>query len=390
MIYFDNAATTYPKPESVYQAMDDFIRHSAGNPGRGTHRLSLAASQVVDDTRRLVARLFNAPSPNQVVFASNTTDAINMALHGLLRPGDHVVTTCMEHNAMVRPLRTLEGEGVRVTRVLCARDGTVEPDAVLDAMHADTRLVAMIHASNVTGTILPVQAVASRVRARGTFLLVDAAQTAGVLPIDVQAMNIDLLAFPGHKGLFGPPGIGGLVIGERVKLHPVRQGGTGTRSEEEDQPTDLPEGFETGTLNSVGIAGLGAGIQFVLDHGIDAIRRHEAEVIERLLAGLRTLSAAHIYGPADPLRQVGVLSLRLENWEPMDLGVALDQDYDIAVRTGLHCAPLAHRTIGSYPTGTVRLAPGYFSTIEQADQVIEALHCLATQWQRGVPQPKGS
>ncbi len=386
MPYFDNAATTFPKPESVYRAMDDFLRHCAGNPGRGAHRLSLAASQVIDETRQRIARLFNAPNPDRIIFAANTTDALNIALHGVLKPGDHVVTTTMEHNAVVRPLYALQQQGVQVTRVPCAADGSIEPEQIVAAMRPETHLVVMIHASNVIGVILPVQAVGAMVRERGAILLVDAAQSAGVLPIDVQAMNIDLLAFPGHKGLFGPPGTGGLVVGERVQLRPIRQGGTGTRSEQEEQPVGLPEGLETGTLNSVGIAGLGAGVRFILEEGIEKISAHETALIERLLAGLRTIPGLTVYGPADPGRQVGVVSVRLDHWEPMDLGVALDQEFDIAVRTGLHCAPQAHRTIGTFPTGTVRLAPGYFSTFDDVDRVVEALGCLASLWQRGLPQ----
>ncbi len=386
MPYLDNAATTFPKPESVYRAMDEFMRQRAGNPGRGAHRLSLAANEVVDETRQLVARLFHAPNPNRVVFTANTTDAINLALHGLLQPGDHVVTTSMEHNAVVRPLHTLMQQGVRVTRVPCAPDGSVEPAQVLAAMRPDTRLVAMIHASNVTGIILPVESVGAAVRERGALFLVDAAQSAGVLPLDVQAMHIDLLAFPGHKGLFGPPGTGGLVVGERATLRPIRQGGTGTRSEEEEQPAMLPEGFETGTLNSAGIAGLGAGVRFVLEQGTERIRAHETALVEKLLAGLRDIPGLTLYGPTDVYRQVGVVSIRLAHWEPMDLGVALDQEFDISVRTGLHCAPLAHRTIGTLPTGTVRLAPGYFSTLDDVERVTDALRCLSTQWERGVPR----
>lgn len=386
MIYFDNAATTFPKPESVYRAMDKFMRSEAGNPGRGAHRLSLAASQVVDETRSQLARLFNAPDPARVIFAANTTDALNMALHGLLKPGDHVVTSSMEHNAVVRPLCTLEDKGVVVRRVACSADGSLDPESVAEAMQANTRLVVLTHASNVTGTILPIESVGKLVRQHGALFLVDAAQTAGVLPIDVQAMQIDLLAFPGHKGLLGPPGTGGLIIGERAQLHPIRQGGTGSRSEQERQPTELPEGFETGTLNTVGIAGLGAGAGFVLNEGHERIRSHESAVVRRLLEGLSEIPGLRIYGPANVERQVGVISICLEHWEPIDVGVALDQDYDIAVRTGLHCAPAAHRTIGTFPTGTIRLSPGYFTTFEDVDRVIVALQSLAAQWQHGLPQ----
>ena len=384
MYYFDNAATTFPKPEQVYVAMDTFLRTSAGNPGRGVHRLALAANEVVDETRVLVAGLFHAPDPSRVVFAANATDALNLALHGALDPGDHVVTSSMEHNAVVRPLSALAERGVRVTRVPCANDGSLDPEQVFAAMGNGTRLVALTHASNVTGTVMPIAEIGAGVRARGGLLLVDAAQTAGALPIDVEAMQIDLLAFPGHKELLGPPGTGGLVVGERVSLRPIRQGGTGTRSEEERQPNGFPEGFETGTLNTVGLAGLGAGVRFVLDAGIDQIRAHQKAVMQQLLDGLSAVPGMTIYGPSDVERQVGVASVTLQGWEPTDLGVALDQDFDVAVRTGLHCAPLAHRTIGTFPTGTVRLSPSYFTTLEDVDWVVAALEHLARQSLRGV------
>jgi cysteine desulfurase/selenocysteine lyase len=382
--YFDNAATTFPKPESVYLTMDRFLRTSAGNPGRGVHRLALAANDAVDETRALVAELFRAPDPARVVFASNATDALNLALHGVLGPGDHVVTSSMEHNAVVRPLSALAECGVRVTRVPCASDGSLDPEQVFAAMGNGTCLVALTHASNVTGTVMPIAEIGAGVRARGGLFLVDAAQTAGVLPINVEAMQIDLLAFPGHKELLGPPGTGGLVVGERVSLRPIRQGGTGTRSEEEQQPNGFPEGFETGTLNTVGLAGLGAGVRFVLDTGVDRIRARQKTIIGRLLEGLSRVPGMTIYGPTDVEHQAGVVSVTLQGWEPTDVGVALDQDFDVAVRTGLHCAPLAHRTIGTFPTGTVRLSPGYFTTLEDVDWVVAALKHLAGQSLRGV------
>jgi cysteine desulfurase family protein len=385
MPYFDNAATTFPKPEAVYQAMDTFLRASAGNPGRGVHRMALAAHEVIDETRELLAGLFGASDPARVVFAANTTDALNTAIHGLgLQPGDHVITSSMEHNSVVRPLVALAQRGVDVTRVPCEKDGTLDPARVFAAMGPATRLVALTHASNVTGTILPIAEIGEGVRERGALFLVDAAQTAGVLPIDVQAMHIDLLAFPGHKELLGPPGTGGLIVGERARLTPMRQGGTGTRSQEEEQPNGFPEGFETGTLNSVGVAGLGAGVRFVIDTGLEQIRAHQKAVVGRLAEGLAAVPGLTLYGPRDAERQVGVVSVNLDGWEPTDLGVALDQDFDIAVRTGLHCAPLAHRTIGTFPTGTVRLSPGYFTTLDDVDWVISALVLLAGQSRRGV------
>jgi cysteine desulfurase / selenocysteine lyase len=386
MIYFDNAATSYPKPECVYRAMDDFLRTKAGNPGRGAHRLALEADHVVDVTRNLLAKLFNCPEPKRVVFTQNTTDALNLALHGSLQLGDHVVTSSMEHNAVIRPLCALEEKGVGVTRVPCAEDGSLDPDAVIKAINPDTRLVVLAHASNVTGTIQPIEVVGKYTSQHGILFVVDAAQTAGVLPIDVQALNIDLLAFPGHKSLLGPPGTGGLIIGERANLRPIRQGGTGSYSQQERQPSDLPEGFESGTLNTVGIAGLGSSVRFLLDVGLDAFRSTEELVLGTLLNGLSQVEGLRMYGPSNIERQIGVISINLSHWEPMDIGVALDQDYGVAVRTGLHCAPCAHLTIGSHPTGTVRLSPGCFTTTDEANYVISAIDSLARGWQKGLPQ----
>lgn len=378
MIYFDNAATSFPKPECVYQTVDSFFRTSAGNPGRSVHRLALAAYEVIEDTRALLASFFGASGASRVVFTANCTDALNMAFHGLgLEPGDNVITSSMEHNAVVRPLTALSQQGVTVTRVPCEVDGTLDPEKLFAAMTSATRLVVLTQASNVTGTILPVEEIGPVIRSKGCIFLVDAAQSAGVLPINVEEMCIDLLAFPGHKDLLGPPGTGGLIVGERVHLQPVRQGGTGTFSEREQQPVDLPEGFEVGTLNSIGIAGLGTGIRFILEAGLDKVRSHQKAVMKRLMDNLARIDGLTIYGPADAERQVGVVSINLAGWQPTDLGVALDQEYEIAVRTGLHCAPWAHRTIGTFPTGTVRFSPGYSTTLDEVNKVGNAVEQLA-------------
>ena len=378
MIYLDNAATSFPKPPGVAEAMVDFLAHSAGNPGRSGHALALAAQRTVSDTRRLLASLFDAPDPSRVVFALNATDAINLALWGLLRPGDRVVTTGMEHNAVARPLHDLAQRGVSVAIVPCAADGSLDPDDLALALKAaPTRLVAMTHASNVTGTILPAREAAGLAHSHGALFLLDAAQTAGVLPIGVVEMGIDLLAFPGHKGLLGPTGTGGLYVSPGVKLWPMRQGGTGTRSEEERQPDGLPEGLEAGTVNTVGIAGLGAAIRYLDYRGMESVRQHEAGLTERLLEGLKSVPGLHIHGPADSRRQVATVSITLDGWEPVDLGAVLDSSFGIAVRPGLHCAPLAHRTLGTYPQGTVRFSPGCFSTEEDVDTAIAALRALA-------------
>jgi cysteine desulfurase family protein len=378
VIYLDNAATSFPKPPAVAEAIADFLGSRAGNPGRSGHALALAAQGVVTETRRLLASFFGARDPARMVFAQNTTDALNLALWGLLRPGDRVVTTSLEHNAVARPLSALAERGVTVVHVPCAPDGTLDLDDLARELRAGrTRLVAMIHASNVCGTILPAREAARLAHEHGALLLLDAAQTAGVLPIDVVEMGIDLLAFPGHKGLLGPTGTGGLYVAPEVRLAPMRQGGTGIRSEEARHPEELPEALEAGTVNTVGIAGLRAALRYTAERGLSSLRAHEEALTGRLLAGLGDIPGLRIHGPADPRRQVAAVSISLEGFEPVDLGAVLDSSFGIAARPGLHCAPLAHRTLGTYPGGTVRLSPGPFSTEEHVDRALEALRELA-------------
>ena len=382
MIYLDNAATSWPKPATVGQAMTDFLEKSAGNPGRSGHRLSLAAGRAVYEVREALAEFFGLADPLRLVFIANATEAINLAVRGWLRPGDHVVTSSMEHNAVMRPLRALEREGVQLAVVPCAPDGTLDPADVEAALRPDTRLVILNHASNVTGTILPVAEVGAIARRHGVLLLVDAAQTAGELPIDLAAMNIDLLAFTGHKGLLGPTGTGGLLIGERVQvddLLPFIRGGTGSRSEHEEQPDFLPDKYESGTLNAVGLAGLSAGLAYVQDRGLDAIRAHEVALTRQLIEGLRAIPGVTLYGPGDPARQVAVVSFTLAGRRVSDVGFRLDEDFGVLCRPGLHCAPAAHRTIGTFSEGTVRLAPGPFTTPEELEATLEAVRRLAEE-----------
>ena len=358
MIYLDNAATSFPKPPEVAQAITEFLSHSAGNPGRSGHSLALAAQAVVADTRRLLAALLGVPDPARLAFTLNATDALNLALWGLLQPGDRVVTTGMEHNAVARPLFALAERGVDVVRLPCAPDGTLDlHDLERELQSATTRLVVMTHASNVCGTILPIRAAAELAHRHGALFLVDAAQTAGVLPIDVQEQSIDLLAIAGHKGLRGPTGTGALYVAPGVRLTPLRQGGTGTRSEQLSQPEEMPDALESGTVNTVGIAGLGAALRVLQATGIGAVRARESALTARLLAGLQEIAGLTIHGPADRSQRVAVVSVTLRGWEPVDVGAALDSAFGIAVRAGLHCAPLAHRTLGTFPLGTVRLAP---------------------------------
>jgi cysteine desulfurase family protein len=391
VIYFDNAATSWPKPPEVTEAMVRFLNEIGANPGRSGHRMAVEAGRVVYEAREAIAELFNAPDPLRVVFGSNATEALNLVLRGYLRPGDHVVTSSVEHNAVMRPLRALERQGVEITVVGCAPDGTLDPADVLAAIRSNTVLVVLNHASNVVGTILPVAEVAAQVRAQliaplpAPLLVVDAAQTAGAVPIDVQADGIDLLVFTGHKSLHGPTGTGGLVIGERVdlaRLEPLKRGGTGSRSEHEEQPDFLPDKYESGTVNAVGLAGLTAGVRWVLKQGVEAIRAREEALTRRLIDGLRAIPGVTVYGTLDPARQTATVSFSIAGMEPSEVGLRLDEEFAIMCRVGLHCAPAAHRTIGTFPTGTVRFSLGAFNTAEEVDRALEAVERLAGDTRR--------
>ena len=378
MIYLDNAATSWPKPESVYLAMDEFLRKSGGNPGRGGHSMALAASRIVDDARLLMARLINAPDKNRVIFTLNCTDSLNMGLKGLLRPGDHVITSALEHNSVVRPLKKLEKQGVKVTWLSPrSKDGFVSPEDIEKAITRQTRLVVMTHASNVSGIMQPIAEYGLVARRHGVTFMVDAAQTAGRYPLDVQAQSIDLLACSGHKGLLGPPGVGVLYVGERVDLMTMREGGTGSHSEMEEQPADLPYKFECGTPNTVGIAGLGAGLRFISREGMENILAHEQSLTARLLDGLSQITGVNVYGAKDWVNQAPIVSFTTDKSGPGEVGTILDQAFDIKVRTGLHCAPAAHKTLGTFPQGTIRLSPGYFNTIEEIDFTIQSIGKIA-------------
>jgi cysteine desulfurase family protein len=376
MIYLDNAATSWPKPPEVLKAMTDVLERAGGNPGRSGHRLSIAAARVIYDTREAIARFFGISDPLRVIFTGNATHAINLALRGILKPGDHVVTSSIEHNAVMRPLRQLERQGIRLNIVHCASDGSLDMRDLASAVNASTRLVVMTHASNVTGTLLPVAEIASIAHKAGALLLVDAAQTAGVIPIDMKAMGTDFLTLTGHKELQGPPGIGALVIADHVdasQIEPLIRGGTGSRSDSEEQPDDLPDKFESGTANLVGIAGLGAGLKWVMDRGIDEIRDHLKKLSRTLIYGLSALPKVKLYGSLDPERSVAIVSFTVADKSVSEIGLRLDEEYGVLSRVGLHCAPAAHRTIGSFPEGTVRLAPGVFTTINDVEEAIQAI-----------------
>ncbi len=378
MIYLDNAATSWPKPEIVYETMESFLREKGGNPGRASHSLAIAADTAIEEARILAARLINAPDKDRVIFTLNCTDAINLGLKGFLKPRDHVITDRISHNSIVRPLAKLEQQGVKVTRLAPgSEDGYVSAKDIENSIIEDTKLIVVTHASNVTGVIQPIKEYGAIARKYGLILMADAAQTAGTYPLDVQDANIDLIAFSGHKGLLGPTGTGILYVGERVELDSIREGGTGSQSELEQQPTKLPQRYESGTPNTVGIAGLGAALRYILDQGIDKIRDHEIRLTDHLLSGLALLPQITVYGPKDSAKQVAIVSFNVDGWEQAEVGAILDQSFDIKVRTGLYCAPMAHKTFGTFPKGSVRIGLSYFNTHEEIDFAFEALKKIA-------------
>jgi cysteine desulfurase/selenocysteine lyase len=378
MIYLDNAATSFPKPESVYQALDRFARNDLANPGRAGHKMALAAERALDDARHLLNQFFHGDGPERFVFTLNCTDALNMAFKGILVEGDHVIITDLEHNSISRPLRRMELDGkISLTRVKADGGGTIDPNDIRAAISSKTRLIAMTHASNVLGTVQPIGEIGRIAREHETLLLVDGAQTAGVLPIDVRAMNIDLLAFPGHKSLLGPTGTGALYVGPRAQLRAWREGGTGGDSSSETQPKEFPYFLEGGTPNVLGVAGLIAGVKYVQERGLERIHEHEMALIDRLLQRLKELPSYEVFGHCDMSKHVGTLSFRSESLAAAELGGILDQAFDIAVRPGLHCAPYIHRSIGTFPDGAVRVSPGPFSTTEDIDRLAGALAEIA-------------
>ena len=364
-VYLDNAATSYPKPEKVYQAVIHAMREVGASPGRGGHRRSLEAGRIMFMAREAVASLFSIPDSSRIIFTHNATGSLNLALHGTLTAGDHVITTSMEHNSLLRPLHALRREGVDVTIVQAGPDGLVNPEDIRRAVRADTRMIAVGHVSNVCGAIQPINDIAAVCREAGAMFLVDAAQSAGYLDINVVSTGIDLLAAPGHKGLLGPPGTGLLYVAPHIELKPIYEGGTGTSSTSLEQPLMMPDGYEAGTHNLPGIAGLKAGVEFILERGVDAIFRHERSLVNEAARLLSLIPGVKLYGPGDPDKRGSVLSFNIDGIDASLLAAELDHDFDIAVRAGLHCAPLAHSTIGSMPGGTLRLSPGWSSSLEE-------------------------
>jgi cysteine desulfurase family protein len=357
-----------------------FLEKVGANPGRSSHRLSIESGRILYQARESLAELFNVDDPLRIIFTLNVTEALNLALKGLLRPGDQVITSSMEHNSVMRPLRELEKRGVEVKVVPCSSQGVLDPVDLGRAIKKNTKLIVLNHGSNVIGSLTPITVVGEMAKRYHILFLVDTAQTAGCYPLDIKKDNIDLLAFTGHKALYGPPGTGGLVIGERVdtkKLIPLKVGGTGSHSEFEEQPDFLPDLYESGTPNIVGLNGLKEGVRFVLAEGVDKIHQHEKNLIIRLIEGLKEIPEVTLYGGDYRKEQVAVVSFNLKDKWPSEVGMRLDEEYDIMCRVGLHCSPATHKTIGTFPRGTVRFSMSWFNTLEEVDQVIMAIREIA-------------
>ncbi|WP_339685056.1 aminotransferase class V-fold PLP-dependent enzyme [Gimesia maris] len=384
LIYLDNAATSFPKPDSVYAAMDDYNRNIGAPVGRGAYRKSIELQSSIDQCRKQAAKLLGAARPEEIAFTFNGTDSLNTIIHGVLKPGDHVITSDVEHNSVLRPLQTLKNRwGLKITIIPADQTGLVEPTAFRDALQKNTRLMILNHASNVTGTIQPVNEVGDIARQADVLFLVDAAQTAGHLPLDMSSMPVDFLACPGHKGLLGPLGTGLVYLRAELadQVESLRQGGTGTRSEDETQPVTLPEKLESGNHNAPGLIGLRASIEYVLKQGVSTLRKHEQQLTAQLLDGFQQLNSFQMTGPQVVENRVGVVSLISETAEPQVLASILDENFGIQIRAGLHCAPRIHACIGSTAAGgTLRFSPGPFTTVEQIDTTISAMQDLAASF----------
>lgn len=381
-VYLDNAATTCRKPREVIEAITSFMTEIGCSPGRGGYECSLSAGRLVLETRLALAKLFQVPSPQQIVFTHNITYALNYAIKGLLKQGDHVITTSMEHNAVVRPLKGLEKRGIiEVDFVRCDKQGRLDPADVERYVRPNTRMLVCTHASNVTGTLMPVDELGRIARKHDLLYVIDTAQTAGVYALDFTELGCDVLAFTGHKGLMGPPGTGGFAVSQRAarEMVPLIEGGTGSISDREYQPDFLPDKFESGTMNTPGLAGLKAAVEYIQQVGLSTIREHEQQLTQRFLKGLAEMPEVTVYGPADTRLQVATVSITVADVDMGELSFNLDDRYGIMTRSGLHCAPLAHRTIGTFPEGTLRFSFGYFNTLDEIDY---ALNCLKKEIQR--------
>lgn len=384
MIYLDNGATSFPKPRGMSGVMKTCMDHYCGNPGRAGHAMSMRTGQEIYEARKRIAGLFGIENPGRLIFTKNTTESLNLALMGYLDSGDHVVTTSMEHNSVLRPLKTLEAKGVTHTIVSADSRGQVTAEELAKAMTANTRLLVVTGASNVTGTMMPLSEIGEMAAKRGIPLLVDGAQCAGSVPIDVEKMNISLFAFPGHKGLLGPLGTGGLYVAPQMEIKPLLYGGTGTESKKRTQPTDFPESFEAGTVNAPGIIGLGYSAAVVEKIGVETIAFYERGLIRKLDTGLRNMDFVRIYGP-EPEKKTGITLMNLKGIECEEVADRLNREFGIAVRSGYHCSGLAHKTIGTWKTGAVRLSVGPFTTGKDIKNTLDAVWKIGREKRRLLP-----
>jgi cysteine desulfurase family protein len=380
-IYLDNAATTWPKPEAVYEAVDHFQRKIGAPNGRSGYREAQESNRIVERARQGVANLIGADDPSHIIFGLNCSDMLNMAIRGVVRPGDHVVTTVCDHNSVLRPLRMLrETAGVEVTYVPCDGQGFVSPDDVKTAIRPGTRLVAVNHASNVTGAVQPIEEIGKIVKATDALFLVDAAQSLGHVPLDVRSSCADLLAAPGHKGLLGPLGTGVLFIrsGIESEVQPLRYGGTGTQSDEDRQPDVLPQKYEPGNHNLVGLAGLVAATAFLKEETIESVHAHQTKLARQLIDELSEIEGVTIYGPKLAAERTSVVSITVEGYEPQELAAILDSNYRIQTRAGFQCAPRMHEALGTVPLGgTLRFSPGYATSSDEISRAVAALQEVA-------------
>ena len=378
-IYFDNAATSFPKPEEVEAGLLHFHRHLGASAGRGAYPRAVLTGRLLEDTRKLLSALFNIRKPSQIVFTLNASDALNLAIKGLdWRLGDNAVVSAMEHNSVMRPLHALKNrKGIKIIKVKANAEGLVDPIDFAKAINSHTRLVALVHASNVTGTIQPIAAVGEIAQRKGVPYLVDAAQSAGALPIDVESVKIDLLAFPGHKALLGPLGTGALYVREGLDLETLREGGTGSQSEQEVQPDFLPDKYEPGSHNALGLSGWKGALEFLTRETVAKVRAHEERLVAQFLEGIAKIKELKVYGPQDAANRVAVVSLRLGDFAPLELSHRLFARGKLMTRSGLHCAPGAHQAIGTYPLGTTRFSFSYFNTPAQIEKAIAVLADIA-------------
>lgn len=377
VIYLDHAATSWPKPPTVMIAMQQAMNEAAANPGRGSHMMAVKASRVLFETRMVLAKLFHVKNANDIIFTANTTMALNMAIKGLLQPGDHVIATMIEHNSVRRPLEYLKRtHGITVDYVKVNGNGELDAADIRLALEHPTKLVVCSHSSNLLGSILPVAEIGRLAHEHGAFFLVDAAQSAGVINIDVEEMNIDLLAFPGHKGLLGPQGTGGLYIAPHVDLEPLLHGGTGSQSEEKEQPTVRPDRYEAGTPNTPGLAGLHAGVDKVLELTPSAIYAHEWGLTQQVIDGLYNLPNLVLLGPEAGMPRSGIVSFVMNNVDSSEVAFRLDREYGIAVRAGMHCTPLAHYAVHTEQSGAVRVSVGVDTTEHEVDALVKAMNQL--------------